>query len=131
MEIVRGTDLISSVPGKGERLMQKLHDRFGDHPHIDYIRGRGLFIGLELVLNKAEKLPFPAEQFIFRKVRQQAFEQGLICWPGTGTADQGGDFILLAPPYIISDTEMDELVERLAKAVDCCFTGVESTGSSF
>jgi adenosylmethionine-8-amino-7-oxononanoate aminotransferase len=120
MEIVRGTDLIGTVHDKGNRLIQKLRDRFRDHPHIDYIRGRGLFIGMELVLDKAQKQPFPAEQFMFRKIRQQAFDNGLICWPGTGTADQGGDFILLAPPYITSDAEMDELVERLALAIDCC-----------
>jgi adenosylmethionine-8-amino-7-oxononanoate aminotransferase len=118
MEIVRGTDLLAGVHRKGERLRQKLHDRFGDHPHVDYIRGRGLFIGMELVADKAQRKPFPAAQFMFRKVRQNAFDQGLICWPGSGSADQGGDFILLAPPYVIADDEMDELVEKLAKAID-------------
>jgi adenosylmethionine-8-amino-7-oxononanoate aminotransferase len=120
MEIVRGTDLIDQVAGKGELLMQKLHDRFYDHPHIDYIRGRGLFVGLELVQDKVNRQPFPAEQFMFRKVRQKAFDQGLICWPGCGSADNGGDFILLAPPYIIADAEMDELVNKLATTIDLC-----------
>lgn len=54
----------------------------------------------------ATREPFPPEQFLFRKVRQEALNQGLICWPGVGSAATGGDFILLAPPYIISDTEM-------------------------
>jgi len=118
MEIVRGSDLLAGVHGKGERLMQKLRDRFSDHPHVDYLRGRGLFVGLEVVLDKANKQPYPAEQFMFRKVRQKAFDEGLICWPGCGSADNGGDFILLAPPYIISDAEMDELVEKLARTID-------------
>ena len=120
MEIVRGTDLLGGVRGKGERLMQKLRDRFRDHPHVDYIRGRGLFVGVELVLDRATKRPFPAAEFMFRRIRQRAFELGLICWPGTGSAAEGGDFVLIAPPYIITDGEMDDLVERLAGAVDSC-----------
>jgi adenosylmethionine-8-amino-7-oxononanoate aminotransferase len=120
MEIVRGSDLLAGVSSKGERLMQQLRDRFRDHPHVDYIRGRGLFVGVELVLDRATKQPFPAAEFMFRRVRQRAFEQGLICWPGTGSAAQGGDFVLIAPPYIITDGEMDDLVERLAGAVDAC-----------
>lgn len=123
MAIVRGTDLLATVHGKGERLMQKLRERFRDHPHVDYIRGRGLFIGLELVADRATRAPFPREAFMFRKLRQRAFELGLICWPGTGSAADGGDFVLVAPPYIISDDEMDELVEKLAGAVDSCTAG--------
>jgi len=120
MAIVRGSSLIGEVRPKGELLMQKLRDKFQDHPHVDYIRGRGLFVGLELVLDKAKKQSYPAQDFMFRKLRQRAFEKGLICWPGCGSADEGGDFILLAPPYIISPAEMDELVDRLAAAIDDC-----------
>jgi adenosylmethionine-8-amino-7-oxononanoate aminotransferase len=120
MEIVRNTDLVSTIGPKGERLIGKLRERFADHPHIDFIRGRGLFIGMDLVKDKPSKAPYPADDFMFRKVRQTAFDQGLICWPGSGSAKEGGDFILLAPPYIITDDEMDELVERLAKTVDIC-----------
>jgi adenosylmethionine-8-amino-7-oxononanoate aminotransferase len=120
MDIVRNTDLIGTIHGKGERLIGKLRERLGDHPHIDYIRGRGLFMGMELVRDKAGKEPYPAQDFMFRKVRQTAFDQGLICWPGSGSAADGGDFVLLAPPYIISDDEMDELVELLARTIDLC-----------
>ncbi|MDH3533749.1 MAG: aminotransferase class III-fold pyridoxal phosphate-dependent enzyme, partial [Gammaproteobacteria bacterium] len=123
MEIVRKTDLIGSVAGKGERLIGKLRKRFGDHPHIDYIRGRGLFMGMEVVSDRTRKEPYPAQDFMFRKIRQTAFDEGLICWPGCGSANNGGDFILLAPPYIISDAEMDELVDLLAKTIDRCTLG--------
>lgn len=122
MEIVRNTDLISTVTDKGDCLIGKLRERLCDHPHIDYIRGRGLFMGMEVVRDKASKQPYPAEDFMFRKIRQTAFDQGLICWPGSGSADNGGDFILLAPPYIITDEEQDQLVELLARTVDLCTT---------
>ncbi len=120
MEIVRGTELLSTVKPKGERLLDKLRSRLADHPHVDYLRGRGLFIGMDLVADKGRKRPYPPESFMFRKIRQTAFDLGLICWPGCGSADVGGDFILLAPPYVISDDEMDELVELLAQTIDVC-----------
>ena len=123
MEIVRNTDLIGTISAKGKRLIGKLRDRLRDHPHIDYIRGRGLFMGMELVRDKSSKEPYPAQDFMFRKIRQTAFDQGLICWPGSGSAKEGGDFILLAPPYIITDAEIEELVELLAKTIDLCTLG--------
>ena len=123
MQIVRGSDLLERVVPLGLRLQQLLRERFSEHPHIDYIRGRGLFIGLELVLDRETKEPFAAHEFMFRKVRQQAFERGLICWPGCGSASTGGDFILLAPPYIISNAELEQLVDLLGRAVDSATLG--------
>lgn len=118
MDVLRNTDLLNSVAEKGERLKQKLEARFNDHPHIDYIRGRGLFLGLEVVLDRQTKQPFPAEYKVNVVIREQALELGLICWTGQGTADVGGDFILIAPPFTITNKEMDELVERLGLTID-------------
>lgn len=118
MDIIRNTDLLSSVSTKGELLKQKLRERFKNNPHVDYIRGRGLFIGIELVLDKETKAPFPSDSLVFDKVRREAFELGLVCMCGKGSAEKGGDFILLAPPYIITDEQMDELVDLLGTAVD-------------
>ncbi len=118
MEIVRNTDLLDTVTPKGKRLMQALRERFSDHPHVDYIRGRGLFLGIELVLDRATREPFPPDLNLSQRVRQQAFDLGLICWTNQGSADNGGDFVLLAPPYIITGNQIDELVELLARAID-------------
>jgi adenosylmethionine-8-amino-7-oxononanoate aminotransferase len=118
MEIVTQTDLLQSVTGKGELLLQMLRARFAEHPHVDFIRGRGLFVGLDIVKDRATGEACPAADFVFRKIRQQAFDLGLICWAGTGTADNGGDFVMLAPPYIATEQELEQAVSLLAQAID-------------
>ena len=121
MEVLRNTDLLAQVSAKGERLMQKLQARFQDHPHVDCIRGRGLFMGFDLVLDKSSKQPFPAERKLNVAFREKAFELGLVCWVGQGSADEGGDFVMLAPPFIISDQQMDDLVDLLAQTLSALF----------
>ena len=61
------------------------------------------------------------------RIKKNAFEDGLICYPGGATADGArGDHVLLAPPYIISDEQLDELVEKLGGAIDKAFTDISS-----
>jgi adenosylmethionine-8-amino-7-oxononanoate aminotransferase len=108
--------LIERVREKGPELMQILTDRFGQHPYIGDIRGRGMFIGIEIVKDRVEKTPFEPALKLAAKFKRQAFENGLICYPMSGTRDGlHGDHILLAPPFIISDAEMLELVDKLDK----------------
>ena len=118
MEIVNGTDLLQSVSAKGERLLALLRERFDDHPHVDFIRGRGLFVGFDLVRDRATGEAYPAQDYVFRRLRAQAFDLGLICWAATGTADDGGDFVMLAPPYIVSPGELEQVVDLVGQAVD-------------
>ncbi|HVN42069.1 MAG TPA: aspartate aminotransferase family protein [Steroidobacteraceae bacterium] len=118
MEIVRGTDLLQGVKGKGDLLLEMLRARFAAHPHVDFIRGRGLFTGLELVADRARRSAYPASEYIFRKVRRRAFDLGLICWAATGTAEDGGDFVMLAPPYIVSEAELEQVVALIGRAID-------------
>jgi len=111
--------LLEKVRDQGEKLQTRLHDTFDDHDHIGDIRGRGLFIGVELVLDKTTKQPFDVKLGLAAKIKAQAFERGLICYPGNGTVDGlSGDHVLLAPPFIITDNQLDELVEKLAAAID-------------
>ncbi|PWQ95022.1 aspartate aminotransferase family protein [Leucothrix pacifica] len=111
-------DLLSAVNQQGDLLTQKLHEAFDEHPHIGDIRGRGLFRGIELVEDRDSKTPFAKSQQLNKKIKAAAFEAGLICYPMGGTIDgQNGDHILLAPPFIISNTQIDELVEKLSLAI--------------
>lgn len=111
--------LLAQVRMKGEALQQKLGARFGQHPHVGDIRGRGLFRGIELVQDRATKAPFDPAQGIAAKIKKAAFAGGLICYPMSGTIDgRQGDHVLLAPPFIISEDEMDQLVDRLGRAID-------------
>ena len=98
--------------------MNTLRAEFGQHPHVGDIRGRGLFLGIELVANRETKAPFDPSRKVAGKIKAAAFEAGLICYPMSGTIDgQSGDHVLLAPPFIISDDQIDELVTKLSGAV--------------
>ncbi len=110
--------LLAKVRSRGEQLDALLHERFGNHPHIGDIRGRGLFRALELVADRQSKAPFPAALKLHGRIKSRAFEDGLICYPMGGTIDGiEGDHVLLAPPFIIGDGELAELVDKLAGAV--------------
>lgn len=110
--------LVQRVTPAGNRLRQALHAALGQHPHVGDIRGVGLFQGIELVADRDSKTPFPAADKRHAKLKTAAFEEGLICYPMGGTLDgQTGDHILLAPPFIISDEQIDELVDKLTRAL--------------
>lgn len=103
----------------GEVLSRALRDALGDHPHVGDIRGRGMFMGLEFVQDKDTKAPFAPEVKLAARLKAAAFEAGLICYPMSGTIDgQRGDHVLLAPPFIIIEDQIDELTTKLTRAVE-------------
>lgn len=100
-------------------LFRRLDERFGQHPHVGDIRGRGLFIGLELVADRETKAPFDPARKMWQRVRRAGFEDGFICYPSGGCIDGvRGDHVVLAPPFNISDMQVDEIVDKLAKSLD-------------
>lgn len=110
--------LVERVTPLGESLHTRLEARFGQHPHIGDIRGRGLFRGLELVQDRETKTPFDPSHKLHAKVKQAAMNEGLMCYPMGGTLDgQRGDHILLAPPFILEDAQLDEITDKLERAV--------------
>jgi len=111
-------NLIERVQSQGARLMQALKDRFAEHPHIGDIRGRGLFLGMEFVQDRDTKTPFDASLGINKLFKKTTFEAGLICYPMGGTIDgKQGDHVLLAPPFIIDDNHIEEIIDKLDTAV--------------
>ncbi len=112
-------DLLSKVQDTGDALAARLSERFGQHPHVGDTRGRGLFRGIEIVEDRNRKTPFDPARGINGKIKRAAMDEGLICYPAGGTADgQKGDHILLAPPFIIEDHQLDELVDKLDAAIN-------------
>jgi adenosylmethionine-8-amino-7-oxononanoate aminotransferase len=110
--------LLDRVLSQGVSLRKALMDKFGEHPNIGDIRGRGLFLGLEFVRERDSKSPFPPQLGFHKKFKQAAFDTGLICYPMGGTIDgQQGDHVLLAPPFIIENEHIEEIVTKLDKAL--------------
>ena len=110
--------LIGRVQVQGAKLKAALEDRFGAHPHIGDIRGRGLFLGMEFVADRATKTPFDPVEARHRAFKAAAFEAGLVCYPMGGTIDgRHGDHVVLAPPFIISDDQIGEMCDKLDVAV--------------
>jgi len=116
--------LIARAGVQGAALRAALDDRFGQHPHVGDIRGRGLFLGLELVADRETKAPFDPARGIAARIKAEAFEAGLICYPMAGTRDgRQGDHVLLAPPFIIDEAQIGELTDKLATAIDRALAG--------
>lgn len=111
-------DLVSQVRERGLFLEAQLRARFGQHPHVGDIRGRGLFWGLEFVADRETKTPFEPGKTVAAKLKAAAFQEGLICYPMPGTRDgKLGDHVLLAPPFIAEEDQLDDALGRLDRAV--------------
>ncbi len=118
LRAIKERALLDNVRTMGDALRAGLVAEFGQHPHVGDIRGRGLFQALELVRDRDTKAPFDPGLKLAAKVKKAAFEAGLVCYPSSGTIDgRLGDHILLAPPYIITENHVDELIDKLATAL--------------
>ena len=106
--------LLPRVLTQGDKLRAALTAAFGERPYIGDIRGRGLFIGIELVSDRSTKQPFAPALGIHKQLKKLTLENGLICYPMGGTLDgQQGDHILLAPPFIFEDQHIEELISKI------------------
>ncbi len=118
-EVIARDDLLANVRAMGEHLSRRLGERFGNHAHIGDIRGRGLFMGVELVEDRSTKAPFEPKRKLNAKIKREAMARGLLVYPAGGTIDGvRGDHVLLAPPFIIDAAAIDAVVERLGDAID-------------
>lgn len=118
-KVIREENLLDNVRRQGERLAVALQDRFGDHPHIGDIRGRGLFRGLEFVADRTTKEAFNPDAHLFAAIKRRAMDRGLLTYPMSGTIDgRLGNHMLLAPPFIIDESHVDEIMDKLGPAIN-------------
>jgi adenosylmethionine-8-amino-7-oxononanoate aminotransferase len=117
-EAIEEENLLARVRDLSGKLRARLNDAFGQHPHIGDIRGRGLFIGLELVADRETKQAFDPADKKWLKFRQAGMAKGLITYPAGGCIDgKSGDHILLAPPFNLTDGQLDEIVDKMGRAL--------------
>jgi adenosylmethionine-8-amino-7-oxononanoate aminotransferase len=117
--VMRRDGLLENVRVQGTYLSRRLKERFGNHPFVGDVRGRGLFQGIELVADRATKQPFDPKLKLHARVKDEAMTRGLMVYPMGGTVEGGaGDHVLLAPPFIIDEPLVDSIVQRLGDAID-------------
>src|SRR5947209_18727065 len=86
-------------------------------PHVGDVRGRGLLAGIEFVEDKTTRAPFPRAAKFGEAFTEAAQDAGLVVWPNVGHADGvNGDLVVVAPPFIITEQEIEELATRFADA---------------
>lgn len=118
-EAVREEGLLERVRIMGGRLRTALEERFGNHRHVGEVRGRGLFLGVELVRDRASKACFDPALKVHARIKAEAMGRGLMVYPMGGTVDgRLGDHVLIAPPFIIDDGHVAEIVDKFGEAVD-------------
>ncbi|NTX42148.1 aspartate aminotransferase family protein [Burkholderia cepacia] len=117
--VIAEEKLLDNVKARGEQLRASLRDHYGAHPHVGDVRGRGLFVGVELVRDRDTKATFDPALKLHAAVKREAMQRGLMVYPMGGTIDGvHGDHILVAPPFICTAQQIDTIVERLSGAID-------------
>jgi adenosylmethionine-8-amino-7-oxononanoate aminotransferase len=124
-KVIRDEGLLDRVQRSGGLLRQALVQRVGPHTHVGDIRGRGLLLALELVADRESKEPFNPALQLSARIKAAAFERGVLVYPGSGTVDGvRGDHVLLAPPYNVTDAEIEVIVERVSQALEAAVSGI-------
>jgi adenosylmethionine-8-amino-7-oxononanoate aminotransferase len=115
MEELTKPGMMQHVQTMGTLLQASLNDALGAHPWVGNIRGRGLFVGIELVSDKETKVALDPNLKTAAHIKKVAMDRGLMCYPMSGTIDgQSGDHVLLAPPFIIEASDIQEITEKIS-----------------
>ena len=118
-QVIRRDGLVAKVREDGIAFARMLAEALGAHPHVGDIRGRGFFWGIELVADRASKAPFDPALKVNAAIKKDAMSRGLLCYPFGGTVDgRQGDHVLLAPPFIATRQDLQEITARLAASID-------------
>ncbi|MEQ1944633.1 aspartate aminotransferase family protein [Mesorhizobium sp. VNQ89] len=117
-KLIAREGLVDRVRTRGPKLKDELRRALAHIPEVGDVRGRGFFIGIELVRDPQTKEPFAADRHLHAKIGAAAFKNGLIVYPCTGNVDGvNGDTVIVAPPYNASEDELAEIVDVLSKAI--------------
>jgi 4-aminobutyrate--pyruvate transaminase len=91
--------------------------RLAQKPNIGEYRGVGFMWALEAVRDRHSKTPFESALSVSERIANACTDQGLICRPL-------GQSVVLCPPFILTEAQMDEMFEKLEKALDKVFAEV-------
>ena len=121
-EVLRILDdeaLVEASASKGRRLRALLDAGLAEHPHVGDVRGRGLLVGVELVADRESRAPFPRASRVAEATLAAARDRGVLLYSGTGNADGvDGDVLLLGPPFVVTDAELETIAAVTTEAID-------------
>ena len=126
-QIIRDEGLLARIRDKGPRWQADLRARLAHLPEVGDVRGRGYFIGVEVVADPETKAPFAATLGVNGRIRAEGLRRGLICYPSSGHVDgAAGDTVILAPPFNATDAELDEIAEKLVATLETVLGGLRT-----
>jgi putrescine aminotransferase len=112
LEIIERLGLVPRVKTEiGPYLQRRLREVFVDHPLVGEVRGLGLLAAIELVPDRKQRSFFPRELDVGTHCRNHCFENGLVMRAIRDT-------MVLAPPLVVSETEIDEIIAKAKDAID-------------
>lgn len=116
--------LLDNVRARGEQLRARLREALGAHPNVGDVRGRGLFVGVEFVADRASKATLDPARKTHAALKRTCMENGLLVYPMGGTVDGvHGDHVLFAPPFICTPADIDNMVDRFVQSVNQVLPG--------
>jgi adenosylmethionine-8-amino-7-oxononanoate aminotransferase len=126
-KVIERDGLLERVRSRGRMFEDRLRDTLGAHPHVGDIRGRGLFWGIEMVVDRGTKVPFDPALLLHARIKREAMARGLMVYPMGGTVDgRSGDHVLLAPPFIVEESQLEQITLRLRGAIDAAIATIHS-----
>ena len=113
LDVLEREGLVQRAALTGEKALARL-GALRAHPRVGDVRGRGLMIGVELVADKESRRPFPRGEARAEALAAEAFGRGLVTYPGGGGASgRDGDVVMLAPPFVVTEAEIEEMAVLL------------------
>ena len=117
VKILEQERLVERAAQVGRRIGQRLQEALADSPHVGDIRGIGMMWGVEFVSDKHTRAPFPRSRKVTEKLWQTLFDQGVILYKSVAMAGIDGDGLIVAPPFIITEDEIDQVIQTLRRAM--------------
>lgn len=111
-------DLIGNAARMGARMRARLDAIAASSPIVGDVRGKGLLLAVELVADKAEKRMIPLERMAPYRMQALGLEHGLALYCRRTGGGAYGDWLMITPPLIVTEAEVDELAERLAATLE-------------
>lgn len=115
---IQSQSLIENAATKGAMLKSRLVDLMSRYPFIGDVRGLGLLLAFELVANRQTMAPLPRELNAYNRLVDIAYENGLIIYSRRTRDGYEGDHFMVCPPMIVTDQQIDEIMDGLVLSLD-------------